>query len=216
MISTREVSELPSHDALKKLTQALAILDAIVEPEWEYRYYSFNAKWSDTEQMASLRNGQGDSWFCVFGPPGVFLKGFDHESKMSPWNQDPSAVWPGVLESVPPEFELCLTEPAFSMKDTTFCIWRRAGGSRWETGKITFPEAEDPDGSGWMLAILDGKPATYKEWAEGYYEMSLSIAAIEKIYQGEPLTPELAHELNPDADYSCVLSDAAEIGYPVA
>ena len=140
MISTRDLPKLPNPDALKKLTRAFAMLDAIIEPEWEYRYYSFNDKWSNTEQMASMRNGEGDSWFCVFGPPGVFLKGFDHESKMSSWNQDPPTVWHGVLDNVPAEFKPCATEPAFSMKDTTFCIWRASSGNHWETGEVSFPE----------------------------------------------------------------------------
>jgi hypothetical protein len=85
MISSRNLSALPSPDVLKQVTKALAMLDALIERDWEYRYYSFNCKWSDHEQMASMRNGQGDAWFCVFGSAGVFLKGFDHESKMSPW-----------------------------------------------------------------------------------------------------------------------------------
>ena len=65
--------------------------------EWDYRWYSFNSKWVEGEQMASMRNGQGDGWFCGFGLPGAFLKGFDHESKMSPWNMESPKVWTGVL-----------------------------------------------------------------------------------------------------------------------
>jgi hypothetical protein len=80
--------------------KSLAALDAIIEPEWEYRYYSFNSKWAESEAMGSMRNGQGDEWFCVFSPVGAFLKGFDHESEMSPWNQEPKRVWPGVLDGV--------------------------------------------------------------------------------------------------------------------
>ena len=34
----------------------LALLDAIIEPEWEYRYYSYNSHWSESEEMASLRD----------------------------------------------------------------------------------------------------------------------------------------------------------------
>jgi hypothetical protein len=110
MISSKNLTELPSPESLKKLMKALAMLDAAIEPEWEYRYYSFNSKWSEYEQMASMRNGQGDLWFCVFSSTGVFLKGFDHESKMSPWNKEPRTVWSGVLDNVPPIFAPCVTE----------------------------------------------------------------------------------------------------------
>jgi hypothetical protein len=40
MISTRDLSHLPDIDHLKSLSQSLAMLDAILCPEWEYRYYS--------------------------------------------------------------------------------------------------------------------------------------------------------------------------------
>lgn len=32
--------------------QALAMLDAIVCPDWEGRYYSFNVSWGEAEAMA--------------------------------------------------------------------------------------------------------------------------------------------------------------------
>src|SRR5712671_5552095 len=121
MISTRDLTALPTIETLKKLTKSLAMLDAIIMREWDYRYYSFNSRWAEGEQMASIRNGEGDGWYCGFGLPGAFLKGFDHESEMSPWSMETSKVWPGVLESVPEYFNSFATEPAFSMEDATFC-----------------------------------------------------------------------------------------------
>jgi len=44
MISTRNLSALAAIEILRKLTQSLAMLDAIVEREWDYRYYSFNKR----------------------------------------------------------------------------------------------------------------------------------------------------------------------------
>jgi hypothetical protein len=216
MISTRDLSALPTIEILKKLTQSLAMLDAIVMREWDYRYYSFNSKWADGEQMASMRNGQGDAWFCGFGPPGAFLKGFDHESVMSPWNLETPKVWPSVLDSVPETFKAFATEPAFSMEDTTFCVWRGVRDSKWNTGKISYPEGDDPDGSAGMLSILDGNPDTYKEWAEEYYESPINLSVVEQIYAHLPLTKELVLELNAETDLKGVFSDAIEIDYPVA
>jgi len=31
-----------------------------------------------------MRNGSGDAYSIVFGPLGVIIRGFDHESPMSP------------------------------------------------------------------------------------------------------------------------------------
>jgi hypothetical protein len=215
MISTRNLTKLPTIETLRKLTQSLAMLDAILMREWDYRYYSFNSKWAENEQMASMRNGQGDGWYCSFGLPGAFLKGFDHEAEMSPWNMETPKVWPGVLDAVPEVFKSFATEPAFSMEDTTFCIWRGIEDPQWSTGRISFPAADDPDGSGWMLSILDGIPSSYKAWAEDYYECPVSLPAVQLIYGHTPLTPELAHELNATVEFESLLADATEIEYPL-
>jgi len=101
------------------------MLDAILCPEWQFRYYSFNAGWAPGEQMGSMRNGSGDELFAHFGAAGCWLKGFAHENPLSPYRENPKRVWPGVLDNVPGEFAGCLREPAFSVEDVTFCIWRR-------------------------------------------------------------------------------------------
>lgn len=84
-ISTQKLSQIPNVGNLKKLLQSLATLDLIMCSEWEYRYYSFNNHWSSDEQMGSVRNGFGDSFFALFNEYGCFFKGFAHESPMSPW-----------------------------------------------------------------------------------------------------------------------------------
>jgi hypothetical protein len=216
MISTRDLTALPRIEILKKLTQSLAMLDAIIMKEWDYRYYSFNSKWAEGEQMASMRNGEGDGWYCGFGLLGAFLKGFDHESEMSPWSMETSKVWPGVLDSVPDDFKSFATEPAFSMQDTTFCIWRGIQDAQWNTGRISYPDGHDPDGSEWMLSIFDGKPGTYKAWAEDYYECSVGLSAVQQIYGHVPLTQELVQALNATAEFESVLANAVEIDYPAA
>jgi hypothetical protein len=215
MISTRNTCELPEIDTLNRLTQSLAMLDAIIQRDWESRYYSFNSKWDSHEQMASMRNGEGDSWFCVFSDAGVFLKGFDHKAKMSPWNDGPREVWPGVLDHVPEALAQFASEPAFSMEETTFCIWRLRRDPQWHIGPIPFPEGEnDPDGSGRLLSILDGQPATYQQWAEEYYERPVSLAAVQHVYAHKMLTQEVIHTLNPETSLSDLAEDIAEISYP--
>jgi hypothetical protein len=163
--------------------------------------------------MASMRNGQGDAWFCVFSDVGVFLKGFDHESQMSPWSAQPPHVWRGVLDEVPEKFKPFATEPAFSMADTTFCIWRGHDDEAWRTGHIEWPSNEDPDGSDWMLSILDGDPQKYKSWAESYYERSMSLHLIDHVYQHRRLTDEFVQTLNPNRNLETLASDIEEIGY---
>lgn len=76
MISTRDLSRLPDVDGLKALLQSMAVLDAILERDWQFRYYSFNAAWAADEQMGSMRNGSGDEFFALFNAAGCWLKGF--------------------------------------------------------------------------------------------------------------------------------------------
>jgi hypothetical protein len=216
MISTRDLSQLPDIAGLMKLTQSLAMLDAIMMPEWQYRYYSFNSMWDTGERMASMTNGSGDEWFCLFSAAGAALKGFDHESEMSPWANDDQAVWKGVLDHLPTVFSRFLNEPAFSMQDTTFCIWRTNQDANWRTGTIEFPEdADDPDGSKGLLSILDGNPETYKKWSEEYYERPVSLSAVQRLYAHEPLTAQVVRELNTEIVLDTILADAAQIDYPV-
>lgn len=161
MICTRDLTAMPDIDGLRRLLKSLAMLDAILCRDGELRYYSFNSKWACGEQMGSMRNGSGDDFVALFNHHGCYLKGFAHESAMTPYRfGENQKLWDGLIESVPKEFGDCLTEPAFSTEDTTFCIWRRHTDSTWQRGEIAFPPGRDPDGSEDLLSILDGSPET--------------------------------------------------------
>ncbi len=194
--------------------QSLAVLDSIMSPdEWDMRCFSFNSKWGRGEEMGSMRNGSGDELFAFFNRSGCLLKGFVHESPMSPYRENPPSIWPGLLEGVPNAFSTALDEPAFSMSDITFCIWRLHDEQTWSTGQIKFPRSTDPDGSRYLLGFLDGKPRTYKTFAEDYYETELPIDGIQHIYQHLPLTAEIVKSLNPDATLRMIAKDLKQIGY---
>lgn len=225
MISTRDLSQLPDVDALRRLLQSMAMLDAILCRNWQFRLYSFKARWADGEQMGSMRNGQGDDLFTLFNAHGCFLKGFAHEAEMTPYRSDPKRVWPGILESVPGDFAACLREPAFAVEDTTFCIWRRYGDISWRRGEIEFPSNADPDGSEVLLSPLDGRPESYREQAVWYFSKPfLTVEMVRHVYEHRPLTDELVAALTPDIvledDENPHLSVAdleeeiAGIGYP--
>ena len=214
MISTQDLSRLPDIPTLKSLSQSLAMLDAILCPEWEYRYYSFNSRWSEGEEMASMRNGSGDEYFLLFTAAGAIMKGFAHESVMSPYQVEPPQIWPGMFDGVPEVFASFLSEPAFSMEDTTFCLWRLAADTQWRHGPITFsPEAEDPDGSADLMALLHGDPASYQAWAEEPYGQNVPLDAVARLYQHEPLTESLVKSLNAEMSLQALQEDTAEIGY---
>jgi len=212
--STGSLANLPSVADLLRQSKALAMLDAIVSPEWEYRYYSFDSHWGSGEFMASMRNGSGDGYFILFDEHGAAIKGFDHEAAISPWATDPPSIWPGMYDGVPDDFSSFLNEPAFSMEAVTFCVWRRYSDTAWQRGPVTLPAGDDPDGSDWLLAIFDGDPETYQAFARDYYEVELPLEAIESVYRLAPLTDEIVLALNSELTAEDVVADALEIGYP--
>lgn len=191
------------------------MLDAILCPEWSFRYYSFNSSWDVDEQLGSMRDGSGDHFFAHFSAAGCWVKGFAHESPMSPYRENPPRPWPGILEAVPTEFEACLREPAFSPGDVTFCIWRRCGDRGWQRGPVDYPpDQSDPDGSESLLSPLDGQPETYQVWAESYYEREVSLEMVQHIFGHRPLTAKVVNRLNPDVGLAGLESEIREIGYP--
>ena len=210
MISARDPRELPDIPGFRRLTRSLAVLDAILSPDWGLRYYSFDAHWAPGELMASMRNGQGDHWFALINQSGIILHGLGHESPM----YRPDNPWPGVLEAVPAEFAPFLDEPAFDTPNTTFCIWRRTTGETWERGPVRSPSGDDPDGSAHLLRHLDGRPETYVAFAAEYHGVSAPLDAVAAIYEHAPLTPALVARLNPVLSLQDLQSDLAEIGFP--
>lgn len=71
------------------------------------------------QSMASMRNGSGDDYFILFSSAGTAIKGYAREYPMANPGHPPDAV----LDGFPPSIEDFLSEPAFTMDCTTFCIW---------------------------------------------------------------------------------------------
>jgi hypothetical protein len=197
------------------------MLEAILSPSWESRFYFFAADWSDTEEMASMSNGSGDEFSIVFSPAGAWIRGFAHESRMSPYADD--GPWPGVLDEVPEVFRPCVEEPAFSddgMPVVTACLWRQPADTAWRTGRsIEFPESpnDDPDGATLLFPLLVDRDAdAYRAFAEDYYEVPVDPAPVRHILALRPLTAEVVAALNPQCELADLTEDIAGIGYPVA
>ncbi len=196
--------DLPSIQDLRRITQSLAMLDAILSPEWDYRYYSFNSTWGPAEEMASMRNGSGDDWFLLLDHAGAAIKGFAHELA------DGAVLSENIQSQVPADFSSFLNEPAFSMQHATFCYWRKAEDSSWS--KVGGGPGDD--GSDEMLALLVSGPSGYKEWAEDYFEVPVALDAVTALFSHQPLNDSIILALSPDADIGVIYGQAHEIGYP--
>ncbi len=204
--------KLPNPPALRRRTQALAMLDAILSPDWESRYYSHDAQWGAGHEMASMRNGQGDDWFLLFGEFGAAIKGLAHESTLA----HDGAFAADIQRQVPSAFGEFLREPAFGMECATFCYWIPAGDSGWHrvTPSGAWPGAAE-DGSEQLLDLLVQPAVAYVDFAGWYHETALPLYPISRIYAHAPLTPGLIAALNPELPFDDAAAFAAEIGYPL-
>ncbi len=190
----------------------------IVSSAEEYQYYSFDPAWDTEEAMASMRNGSGDDWFCWFGAPGAAIVGFDHESPMSPYAREPRGLWPGLTDGIPEAFVApVLKEPAFSIEDSTFVVWREPDDEAWRSGPVELPDGSDPDGAAWLLELLlRDDPTAYLEFAADYYEVGLDRTPVQAVWCSQALTDELVSGLNPRLRLADVRPDVSATGYPLA
>ncbi|HET9990888.1 MAG TPA: GFA family protein [Kofleriaceae bacterium] len=188
-----DLPRLPPPARLEQICKGLAVLDAILSPEWDSRYYSFNAKWSADARMASMRNGSGDDYFMVFTGGLAFVKGFAHEYPRA----DPAAIFYGL----PPAFAPQRTEPAFSVADLTYGGWFAEGA--WTI-------RGDDHG---QLAIPSGQVELYCAFAADYYEREVPRGAVAAILTGAPLDAALLAKIDPDRTLADLAEDLAQIGY---
>ena len=214
---------LPSIEVVRDRCKALAVLERIlggVEP-----YYAYTPKWGNGE-AALMNNGSGDEWTAVFTADGAFIRIFDHESAMTPYMNRDHALWPGLLDGLPPVFESQTEEPAFADERGKFLatavLWRRTGDEHWHTGdSIDFPPGDgphdtNPDGSAMLEILLDDITFRYVAFAEDFYKVEVDHAAVAHVVAQRPLTDAVLKTLNPDVALSDLREDLAGIGYPIA
>jgi hypothetical protein len=204
---------LPDIPAIQRRAKALAMLEAVVCPEWEHRCCSCNSNWGEGEEMASMRNGEGDDWFLLIGPFGAGIKGLAHETQLA----GDEELLSEARRCTPSTFSSFLKEPAFSWDSMSFCYWRSPQDRTWS--RVVHPRAERrelEDGSAELLALLYEPAAAYVEFAESYYERVLPLPVVEAIYRNEPLTEAAVRALNPEYSLAAAAADAAEIGFVLA
>jgi len=207
MISTQNYLALPDAAALKRVCKALAVLDAINSPEFEYRYYSYNPNWGEDEEILEMSDGEGDQLLILFRPEGCVLNGYLDGVEQPDKSQ--------VTRGLPAVFDdFIFGEPVNSI-GTTFCLWY-LNGQGWQSGVLS---GED-DHSDELLFILDGNPETYADWADEYYgdeteRSPIDADAVAQVYRGETLTKATVLRIVDEvADWAQLETDLQAIGYP--
>jgi hypothetical protein len=204
------LERLPPPGRLRELSVALAVLDVAMSPEDgpDDRYFRFDPRDPSGVALASMDNGSGDRYYIAFTDDAVFGWGFAHESPMNPFMRTPVAVWPGLLVGMPARFEPLTRDARFQLAATfmaTAAFWCQ-GGQPWRTGSAT-PPTDEPDADGaeeLFSLVLDASPQAFSRFAQDYFEVSPSEAAVTAVYQSHPLDPSTVASLNPEAEYEVV------------
>ena len=198
----------PPPEEVERRARALAMLDAILSPEWEDRYFSFDRAWIAYARMASARSGSGDEAFMLFSGGECVFGQLLHEV---PACLSLTEVRATGTANHSPLLEEFLAEPAFSTDHLTEVGWCVAGSRHWV---VVQPFGELLADSLFQL-LFQGDASQYAAWASDMFELPVPETVAELVFQHTPLTPLLVQALNPEADWESVCGEAARMGYPV-
>lgn len=209
------LKNLPILKIIKERLISMAALDIIFSEEEWLRVYTWHPNWDEKSSLSVVDNGAGDTMHIAFSKDGCIIKGFDHESKLSPHAQEEFKVWKGIYEDVPEKLLRLLDDEAIEKEDVTFCIWQDSNHKQWKKGNIDIPEGYD-DGCDYMLGRIFSVE-DYIEWVKNYWglEEELSSEDIEKIFKQQCITEEMIKKLNPDRDIKAAMEELVKIQYPV-
>lgn len=209
-VSTENTAPIPDVETLAQVCQSLALLDAIIHPVWDYRYFSFNAHWAEGERMASMRDGSGSEYFILFQNAGAVLLGKTPKSPTGAEVTQLGHPLPGTYDHIPDVLRKALDEPAFEAHEVEVCLWRLNTDDKWSVGGETNPERNHSKD---LLFALDGCPETYKTWADDYYERRINLDSVRQIYAHASITSKLVRSLNRERSLTKLAEDLKEISY---
>lgn len=220
----QQLKRIPSPSQLHRRCVALAVLDRIAGEEAPK--FTMNAGRPGAFHHFKLDDGAGNTLSIVFSHEGTFLKGFDHESKMSPFAE--GTLYPGLFHGFPPELRGFLLEPGLlgeeqeqrfpgtladgeppvALAPATFCAWWERSRSIWRCGELTFPSFDEyeSDGAGFLLESLS------PEWFEENYGWNPQF--LQTVLEAHPpLEPERILALAPEANVHQVHTLMRQVGY---
>lgn len=201
-----EFNKIPSPEILKVRSIALAVLDAIICQEWEYRYFSYNSRWDVDSQMASMRDGEGSEYFILFLDDEAAIKGLVNGKE-----RIGSVTLKKLATQMPARLvSKFIMEPAFSVSDSTFIFWMCESKPYWQSPLST----KRNDGASALMQWLLSDARFYKKWAEDYYEIDVDVSVVEKVFGHERLMMSDVLRLNDDVDVDLLRNDLQEINYP--
>lgn len=182
---------------LKDKLKSLAAAEAIVEPEWEYRYFSYDSNWAPGEEMASMRDGSGGHWFVLFQENQIGYKCISPDDGLIDNIQE-------VESRIPDKYREFIEEPAFYRGEAT-AIWLFEGDAWIKHGKESVKYIVD------LEQVIEWTVDDYKEWAEEYYERNVDLEALKLVFDHK-ISDRVVKKLNENLSISDIREDLEQIG----
>ncbi|WP_340013989.1 hypothetical protein [Paenibacillus sp. FSL K6-1318] len=211
-------------DALRKQMRILSALDIIFSEEEWLRVHHYQVELQPGVAWGSINNGAGDHLHVLFTNSGTLIKGFDHESPLSPHAREDGEIYPGMYDEVPEALMAVLRshEETLDMEDVTFCLWQEGDDLQWKVGnwiQLAMTEEDEADARGgaeFLLGYIEKNSDDYVDWAKGYYDLQdLPLEAVAEVYEEKPVTASSIKQLCPERDVAAALGELQKRGYAV-
>lgn len=212
-------SNLPNITTLKGILISQSALDIIMNKEEDswLRVSSYYKNYIDGVDFGKIYNGAGDHMNILFSRNGVIIKGFDHESILSPYCNEENEIAKGIYDNVPKELMKLLSDESLEVDDVTFCLWREKADSTWKKGDVTTPEEyeEDDDGEGFLTGYIFEDAKSWVQWAQYYYNKEIPLEYVKVIYENKKITRDVIEKINPERNIYEAIKELEVIGYIV-
>ncbi|MFT3711599.1 MAG: hypothetical protein QM817_28515 [Archangium sp.] len=204
------LESLPYPELMERRLRCFTMVDAIVNPE--FRAFEWHPKWGRGQRMGAFKDGSGNFFFAWFCKAGAVIRGFDHESVMSPFQSDPPVEWPALFEGLPSALAYAKSEPAFALEEITFACWAKGAEGDWASSKsVKFPRrSADADGSKELLKCFQ---PNFARWAAEYYGDAVHAKSLKAIWDDEPITRAMLDAMNPEHELAMVKEEAKLCGF---
>lgn len=221
-----KLDKIPAPGELYETAITVAVLSVLTGSKYPRFVLNVNA---DNSRCLRVDDGAGNNISVLFSKSGVFIKGFDHESPMSPFSkpfkicagiyygfpealrsylENPEAIGEEDYDKFPGKFEK--GGPEVELTPVTFCAWWDRTAKKWQCGDIEFPEFKrlESDGASFLLGCLNS------DWLEENYEFSDEL--LKAVTKGQPLTEALTADLDKTPDPAKLATFLEKIGYGTA
>lgn len=193
----QNIVKIPNSIEIFKRILTYTKIDIIMNPDdYSLRVYHYNRDFFEKNCFFSIDDFSGDHYNIVFSLENTFIKGFNHESELSPYNKEllKTLGKHNYYENSSKSILKILEDPSMEKDIVTFFIWKNKEDQIWNYNKINISEDLEDGTEDFIYYTSD--IYAYKEWFQEYYEKEIDIEILKKIYDGEKITKSMINNIN--------------------